>query len=188
MSDYSHQDVMAWLSDLSMGLLDFNDDNMGLAAAALALLQPVPIPDTDQLSPHFTLTELTYSDTANTQHIDNTPDEDAIEQLTLLANKTLEGIRSICGNHPMLISSGYRCPELNAAVGGVSDSAHLYGAAADFTIPTFGTVDDICRTLQAHLVDLEIDQLINELGGGSRWVHVGRAVAPAQPRHQSFSA
>jgi hypothetical protein len=136
------------------------------------------------LSPNFSLQELCHSDTAQACGIDNTPDTAAIEQLTLLANITLEGIRSLCGDHPVQISSGFRCEDLNEEVGGVPDSAHRYGAAADFTIPAFGTVDEICQVLTPYLDLLEIDQLINETGGGATWVHVGRAVPPALPRHE----
>ena len=139
---------------------------------------------TTQLSPHFSLEELTHSDTAQACGIENTPDAAAIEQLTLLATVTLEGIRSACGDHPVMISSGYRCPDLNEEVGGADNSAHKFGCAADFTIPGFGSVDEICQALKPHLDLLEIDQLINETGGGASWVHVGRAVPPAEPRHE----
>jgi hypothetical protein len=67
--------------------------------------------------------------TAETKRIDNTPDQAAVGQLTQLARVTLEGIRKICGGHPVIVSSGYRCRELNEAVGGASNSAHLYGCA-----------------------------------------------------------
>ena len=80
------------------------------------------------LSPHFSLAELTYSDAANARGIDNTPDVDAVDELTDLANVTLERIRTICGDQPVIISSGYRCRELNEAVGGASVSAHLVTA------------------------------------------------------------
>jgi hypothetical protein len=100
----------------------------------------------------------------------------------------LEQIRFLCGGHPVRINSGFRCPALNSAVGGVSDSAHLFGAAADIVIPDFGDVDKICNLLKGQLTELEIDQLINESDSrGDRWVHVGRAVPPNKPRHQSFS-
>jgi len=66
----------------------------------------------------------------------------------------------------------------------VADSAHRYGCAADFTIPAYGSVDAICQALKPFLEDLEIDQLIDETGGGASWVHVGRAVPPAEPRHE----
>src|SRR5262249_25598518 len=74
------------------------------------------------------------------------------------------------------------------AVGGASNSAHLYGCAADFTIPDFGDVQDICHALEAHLRELCIDQLIDESGTGARWVHVGRAIPPSTaPRCQCLT-
>jgi len=143
---------------------------------------------TIKLSRHFTLDELIASDTAADQGIDNSPSWDDVVQLRELCQHTLEKVRMLCGRHPVLISSGYRCPQLNQAVGGASNSAHLYGCAADFTIPAFGSVDDICQLLQKHLVGLEIDQLINETGGGARWVHVGRAIPPStEPRYECLN-
>jgi hypothetical protein len=149
--------------------------------------EPEPLPE-GYLSAHFTLAELTYSDIASAAHIDNTPDRAAVGQLTQLAQLTLEGIRTICGDNPIFISSGYRCPELNKTVGGASNSAHLYGCAADFIIPDFGDVLDICHALEPHLRELGIDQLVNESGSGARWVHVGRAIPPSTaPRHQCLT-
>src|SRR4029077_19829076 len=101
------------------------------------LEEPLPAPTPMQLSEHFTLAELTYSDTANAQGIDNTPSTAIVDQLSDLCECTLEGIRDLLGRRPVTITSGYRCPELNAAVGGVSDSAHLYGCAADLVVPEF---------------------------------------------------
>jgi hypothetical protein len=143
---------------------------------------------TIHLSPHFTLDELIASDTADAKGIDNSPDWDEVERLHQLAQHTLEKIRTLCGNHPVIVSSGFRCEQLNQAIGGASNSAHLYGCAADFTIPEFGSVDDICHALMDHLVDLEIDQLIDEAGGGARWVHVGRAIPPStDPRYECLT-
>lgn len=143
---------------------------------------------TTQLSEHFTLEELIHSDTAAVRGIDNRPRDPAIvEQLRLLATNTLEKIRTLCGDHPVTITSGYRCPTLNACVGGVSDSAHLYGCAADFVIPDFGTPSEICRFLLPYMTMLELDQLIDEAGGGGKWVHVGRALPPAEPRHMALN-
>ena len=83
----------------------------------------------------------------------------------------------------MTITSGYRCPELNAAVGGASNSAHLFGCAADF-VCTAATPLDICRAIEPYLVELQIDQLIHE---NESWVHVGRAPAGAQPRYECLT-
>ena len=73
---------------------------------------------TTSLSPHFTLDELTYSDTANSSGIDNTPDPQSRSNLARVA-QVMEQVRQMLGNHPVLISSGYRCYAVNAAVGGL---------------------------------------------------------------------
>jgi zinc D-Ala-D-Ala carboxypeptidase len=186
-------EAILWLDGLCDGALDLTADNIGLAKQVRSMLRPPepepqpPLPE-GYLSPHFTLAEFTYSDTAKARAIDNTPDQAAVSRLTQLAQFTPEGIRKICGGHPVIISSGYRCAELNEAVGGASNSAHLYGCAADFTIPDFGDVLDICHALELHLLELGIDQLIDESGSGARWVHVGRAIPPSTaPRYQCLT-
>ena len=139
---------------------------------------------TTQLTPHFALEELLHSDTADAEGIDNTPDFEIVSRLTQLA-LAMERVRSQMGGLPIYVSSGYRCPKLNSAVGGASDSAHLYGCACDWTAPDFGSVDEICSFLQPRMNELWIDQLINESGGSARWVHLGLAVPPWHaPRNQ----
>lgn len=127
-----------------------------------------------QVAPHFTLEEFLVSDTATAQGIDNTPSAETIVRLTTLA-AVMTAVRRICGRNPVLISSGYRCPELNAAIGGAPNSAHMYGLACDFTIPAFGSPLDICMTLQSRMKELWIDQLIHE---NNAWVHLGLANPP----------
>ena len=124
---------------------------------------------TTQLTDHFTLEELTASDTADAMGIDNTPGPDEEACLSILA-ETLELVRVILNDNPMIISSGYRCYALNVACGGADDSAHLSGLAADFTCPDFGTPLEICNALEPHMESLGIDQLIWEYEG---WVHLG---------------
>jgi len=138
------------------------------------------------MSEHFTIEELTYSDTANALDIDNTPEPEAVANLNILAF-VLEGIRQVCGDHPVTITSGYRCIALNEAVGGVPDSAHVYGLAADFVIPECGDPLTVCRLIEPHMAELHIDQLINEQGGGGAWVHVGIAAPGTEPRCQAMS-
>ena len=125
------------------------------------------------LTPHFTLEELIQSDTALSLGIANVPDELTTYRLAQLAGK-LEDIRAIL-DVLITVSSGYRCPELNAAIGGAVSSAHLYGCAADFTADDYGTPFEVCETL-ARLDGFVFDQLINEQGGGARWIHIGLAV------------
>lgn len=83
-----------------------------------------------QITKNFKLSEFTHSDTAEKLGIDNTPSEFIIENITLLCTKLLQPLRSLYGK-PMNINSGYRCEELNEAVGGVDTSDHRKGLAAD---------------------------------------------------------
>jgi len=131
------------------------------------------------LTPHFTLEELTASDTADECGIDNSAPTEVRDRLAQLAGK-LEDIRSLLGAKPVMVSSGYRCPQLNKAIGGAETSAHLYGCAADFIVPEFGDPYKICCYL-TELPGFLYDQLINEEGGGARWVHIGLAVS-GEPR------
>lgn len=118
-----------------------------------------------RLSPHFTLEELTFSQTAARRGIDNTPTPEVLENLKRTA-LGLEGIRILLGV-PIIVSSGYRSPALNAAVGGSKSSQHMTGEAADFTAPGFGSPRAVVdRMTDAHI---EYDQCIVEFG---RWVHV----------------
>jgi zinc D-Ala-D-Ala carboxypeptidase len=151
--------------------------------------QACPIIDEDDLpdgylTPHFTLAEMVYSDTANACGIDNSASPDIVDNLTRLCG-VLEEIRTLCGDNPVSVSSGYRCTQLNSAVGGVSDSAHLYGLAADISIPAYGNPTVICQNLQPHLGELGIDQLIDETSGTARWVHVG--LCEGEPRNECFA-
>jgi hypothetical protein len=109
------------------------------------------------------------SQTAQRMGLDNTPDEPAVHNLQMLC-AVLEQVRLKLGGYPILISSGYRSPEVNVACGGSSTSAHMSGLAADFTCPQFGTPLDICVKLEPDMAALKIDQLIWEWSG---WVHLG---------------
>lgn len=124
-----------------------------------------------KLSEHFDLEEFTRSETAVAHGIDNTAPAPIVVKLTRLAT-TLEKVRAILG-HPLTITSGYRSPALNAAVGGVGDSAHLHGLAADFVCPGFGSPIEVCRELEKHARELEFDQLIHEHFGTADWTHFG---------------
>ena len=116
------------------------------------------------LSDHFTLEELTGSTTATRLSIDNTPTPEIAAHLTQTA-MGLEKVRALLGQ-PMHIDSGYRCPDLNKAVGGASNSAHMEGFAADFICPDFGTPVEIVRAIAAS--DIEFDKCIQE----GTWVHI----------------
>lgn len=115
---------------------------------------------------HFTIDELCRSDTARSRGIDNTPTEEVRKNLTALVGNVLDPLREWYGK-PIYVNSGYRCPALNKAVGGVANSQHLTGQAADIDVNDRAEN----RRLMKHIEDnLDFDQLIWENGGA--WVHV----------------
>lgn len=122
-----------------------------------------------RLTSHFTLNEMIRSATAQAHGIENMPGVEHLANLHHLA-QTLEQVRSLLGNHPIIISSGYRSFELNRIVGGSDTSSHSQGLAADFTCPGFGTVMEICQVIGSSKI--EFDQLIFEQGR-TEWVHLG---------------
>jgi zinc D-Ala-D-Ala carboxypeptidase len=124
-----------------------------------------------QLSPNFSLSELSYSETAERAGIDNTPPPELMPNLQRLA-AGLEAVRALLGA-PLEISSGYRCAALNQAVGGSSASQHVLGLAADFACPAFGTPLEVARAIQRS--GMGFDQCILEYG---RWVHLSFSDAP----------
>lgn len=130
-----------------------------------------------KLTEHFTLEELTFSQTATRKGINNEPSEKVKANLEVLA-KGLERVRAVILS-PIHISSGYRSPALNKLIGGSSKSAHMDGYAADFTSPAFGNPEAIVRTLKRH--GLKCDQCIME----GTWVHI--SFAPAM-RNQYLTA
>ena len=123
------------------------------------------------LSANFTLKELTKSDTATRLGLDNTPDEETIENLKLLCEKVLQPVREHFGK-PVTINSGYRSPESNAAVGGSKTSDHCKGQACDLEIDGVSNPD----LAQWIMDNLEYTQLILEFytqgQPNSGWVHV----------------
>ena len=118
-----------------------------------------------QLTEHFTLEEFTRSTTGERNNINNSVPDDLMPNIQLTANK-LERVRKVLG-FPIIITSGYRCPALNARVGGASTSAHTKGLAVDFH-SSYGTPKEICQ----RLIDagVQFDKLIQE---HNQWVHIG---------------
>ncbi len=90
---------------------------------------------------YFKLAEFINSPTANRLGIDNTPSFDVVDNLNRLADY-LDGIRAKLGK-PILVSSGYRCPMLNKAVGGVANSQHLKGLAADLVCADMESLEKV---------------------------------------------
>lgn len=120
------------------------------------------------LSPHFTLEEMTLSQTAVRRGIDNTPPADVVERLRKLCVEILEPARAALG--PLKISSGYRSKKLNVAVGGSTTSAHCLGYAAD-VLPLRVTKMEFARWVKQNC---KFDQLILEFGTEQEpaWIHI----------------
>ena len=132
---------------------------------------------------YFTVAELTQSDTAKKFKIDNTPSAEIKMHMKELIEKLLNPIREAWGSS-IIVSSGYRCPELNAKVGGAKTSAHLTGYAADL-IPGNGKRAQFIKFVQDFLrkSNIPFDQCINEY---NRWCHVGLYGSFKKQRKQVF--
>ena len=117
-----------------------------------------------KLSASFYLNEFTVSQVAERHGYRNEPNEKQIENLRLLCVNVLQPLRGII-NVPIFINSGFRCFDVNAAVGGRFNSQHLEGKAADLVVPSMNLVDVFNIVLQEY----SSDQLIYEFG---KWIHV----------------
>lgn len=117
---------------------------------------------------HFTLDELIHSDTAGRLGIDNSPTSETIQCIDGLVTNVLDGLRSEWGR-PIIVTSGYRCKELNAAVGGTRNSQHLKGQAADIVSDDF---EAFRRFVRRWCKDNEFDQCIFEHSSDSEWIHI----------------
>lgn len=123
------------------------------------------------LTPHFTLEELTASETAARLGTDNVPDAISLINLTRLAD-LLEQVKVVLGGKPIMVNSAYRSLQVNRALGSKDTSQHTIGCAADIRVP--GMIpDDVCRAIISS--SMPFDQLIREFsdpvtGGG--WTHI----------------
>ena len=117
------------------------------------------------LTPNFTLAELTASETAARNGLDNTPGPIAYQNLVRLAN-FLEQVKKVLGGKPIMINSAYRGPEVNAHVGGSKNSQHMVGCAADIRVPGMSP-NEVCKAIVAS--ELQYDQLIREFDS---WTHI----------------
>jgi len=121
-----------------------------------------------RLSKNFTLSEFTRSETAARKGIDNIPSKGDIENIERLVRKILQPMRSALG--PIRITSGYRSPDLNRAIGGSLKSQHCNGEAADIQIFKGGVMNN--RRLYDYIIgqNIEFDQMINEFDFS--WIHI----------------
>ncbi len=135
------------------------------------------MPPAIKLSEHFALSEFLRSATAERQHIDMTPSDPVVDALQALCVNVLEPLRALLSKHyeretPLMVTSGYRPPDLNAAVGGVPGSQHIGGEAADLVVPGRPVIE--VSRLAAGARSLPYDQCIHEFG---RWTHISYAHA-----------
>ena len=123
-----------------------------------------------KLSANFTLREFIKSQTASRRGIDNSPSEEHLENALALFENVVQPVRDHFG--PTIITSGYRSPELNEAIGGSSTSQHSKGEAVDLEVMGTSTAE-VCEWIAANC---EFDQLILEFfepgDVNSGWVHV----------------
>ena len=120
------------------------------------------------LSPHFTLEELTHSDTARAEGIPNQPTAAEAAALRSLCEQVLEPLRAALGRS-VKVNSGYRGPALNRRIGGATSSQHLSGQAADIQCPGVPVVEVFQLAIR---LGLPFDQIIYEANRSARWVHV----------------
>jgi hypothetical protein len=116
------------------------------------------------LSPNFTLQELTHSDAAVRHGWENNPDANEINNLTRLA-ELLEQVRKVLGK-PIMINSGFRSKLVNDSVGSKDTSQHRIGCAADIRVGGM-TPSQVCEAIKAS--DIQFDQLIREFDS---WTHI----------------
>ena len=122
-----------------------------------------------KLTKNFSLEEMYRSDTARRCGIDNKPQtEEVVENLRALCTEVLQPLRDHLGK-PVVVSSGYRCKDLNKKVGGVENSQHLKGEAADIKVRDREELIDVMRYI---MDETDFDQLIREKSGSTEWVHV----------------
>lgn len=116
---------------------------------------------------YFSFKEMIQSDTAKSKGIENIPDWEQIDALRNLIETILDPLREWYG-HPITVNSGFRSEALNSAVGGVSNSFHLYGQAADITAGSREENEKLFNYIKDNLP-------FTELGweGNGTWIHIG---------------
>ena len=138
-----------------------------------------------KISPHFTLDEAVFSQTAARMGSPlGKPPPDVMDNIERLAHEVLEPLRGILGK-PIKITSWWRPVWLNKAIGGAPNSQHIVGEAADIVVPDF-TPADVWRAAVQNGLQVRYDQIIHEF---DRWVHIsvgiGRKREPFQPTRRT---
>jgi uncharacterized protein YcbK (DUF882 family) len=132
------------------------------------------------LTPHFTLEELTASETAERNGWDNSPNDTELANLTRLAD-FLEQVKVVLDGKPVMISSGLRTKKVNDAVGSKDSSQHRMACAADIRVPGM-TPDEVVKAVIAS--GIGYDQIIREF---DRWTHISIPNKPEdKPRQQAL--
>lgn len=134
-------------------------------------------------SDFFTLEEFTRSTTAKRLKIDNTPDDEVIRNIQYGVQMILDPLRRMI-NTPIIITSGYRCAKLNKAVGGVANSWHTKGNAADLRIKNEGEAKamfQILKTLPS------VDTVLFEHSATAIWIHVQWDMERTPRHHFNFN-
>lgn len=138
-----------------------------------------------RLTNNFTLEELTKSETALRRNLENTPTVEVVENLQALATYVLQPVRDHFAKG-VKVNSGYRAPEVNAAVGGSRTSDHCKGMAADIEIPGLPNYD-LAKWIEDNLAYTQVILEFYTQGvPDSGWVHV--SYDPANLKKQSLTA
>ena len=129
------------------------------------------------LSPNFTLEELTYTDHREFKNIPNVEETENLTRLSVFR----EEVKTVLGGKPIIINSAFRCKQVNDAVGSKDTSQHRLGCAADIHVPDM-TPDEVVKAIISS--GIGYDQLIREF---DRWTHISvPSVAGTNPRRQSL--
>lgn len=133
---------------------------------------------------YFTIEELCQSETAEKLKINNNPTQEIIEHLELLIECLLDPIREAWGS-AIIVNSGYRCEELNKAVGGSKTSVHKLGWSADIR-PKNGKMEEFKKFIVEFIQTRIWDQCILEKSGNTEWVHISLFNNSGKQRRQIF--
>lgn len=134
-------------------------------------------------SEFFSLSELVKSSTANRLHIDNTPNDEVIRNLQYGTNMVLDPLRKLFGK-PIIITSGFRCPQLNKVVGGVANSWHMQGNAADIRVDS---QEDAKQKFELLKLLPSVDTCLFEHTKKSCWLHVQWNMSKTPRHHFNFN-